>query len=76
MIIEGELVDCVWPARRLVIEIDGYGYHRSKRAFEEDRRRDAKLTLAGYRVIRITYDRIVHEPGALIADIRRLLAQV
>ena len=34
---------------RLVVEIDSWGFHRSKRSFEDDRRRGNKLLRAGYR---------------------------
>lgn len=40
---------------RLVVEIDGAEFHTSREAFEEDRRRDAALRAAGYRVLRFSY---------------------
>jgi hypothetical protein len=40
-------VDFLWPARRLVAEVDGWESHRTRSAFEEDRRRDARLKLLG-----------------------------
>lgn len=73
VIVEGELVDAVWRDQKLVVEIDGYGYHRSRQQFEADRRRDAKLQVAGYRVIRLTQERIDHEPWAVAAQLRKLL---
>ena len=73
VLVEDELVDCVWPAQRLVIELDSYGYHRSRRAFEDDRRRDTKLQLAGYRVVRLTRERLEHEPLRVIEDVRALV---
>lgn len=36
-LIAGFEVDAVWPRRRLVVELDGYAYHRSRSAFERDR---------------------------------------
>ena len=42
-------------AERLVAEVYGYAYHGSARSFAEDRRRDAELTAAGYRVLRFTW---------------------
>ena len=74
VLVEGELVDAVWRDQKLIVEIDGYGYHRSREQFEADRRRDAKLQVAGYRVIRLTQRRIDTEPGAVAALIRALLA--
>lgn len=40
---------------RLVIELDGWEFHKSREAFEEDRRRDAQLVSMGYCVLRFTY---------------------
>ena len=56
------------------MEIDGYAFHRLRTAFETDRRRDADLLLAGYRVLRITWRRLVDEPEAVIAQIAAALA--
>ena len=35
-------------------------------AFEEDRKRDAILLLAGYRVVRITHQRLQNEPTEVV----------
>ncbi|MCP9488286.1 MAG: endonuclease domain-containing protein [Solirubrobacteraceae bacterium MAG38_C4-C5] len=68
--IEGLEVDFHWPDRRLVVEIDSYEYHRTRARFEADRARDRHLTLAGWRVLRITDHALVHEPQAVEADLR------
>jgi very-short-patch-repair endonuclease len=73
--VEGELVDLVWLPQRLVVEIDHYFTHGSKRSFEDDRRRDAKLQRAGFRILRITYDRLERDPQGVIADIAAIIAQ-
>jgi hypothetical protein len=57
-VIEGIEVDFAWRDRWLVVEVDGYAYHRSPSAFERDRERDVVLTLAGWRVLRFTWDQI------------------
>ncbi len=69
----GFVVDAVWPAARLVVELDGYGYHGHREAFERDRERDAALQLAGYRVIRITWRRLEREPHQVARTLRGLL---
>jgi very-short-patch-repair endonuclease len=66
-------VDFVWPAQRLVVETDGRAYHATRRAFEEDRRRDQQLALAGYRVLRFTWDQVTREPRDVAETVRRLL---
>jgi very-short-patch-repair endonuclease len=50
----GHEVDLHWPDRKLVVEIDGYGIHGHRRAFETDRVRDQQLLLAGWKVARVT----------------------
>jgi very-short-patch-repair endonuclease len=68
--IEGFEVDFVWRERRLIVEVDGYAYHRSPRAFEADRERDVALTLAGWRVMRFTWRHITERPAWVAAGIR------
>ncbi len=69
----GVLVDFFWPAQRLVVEVDGYNFHKTRRSFEDDRRKDAKLQLAGCRVLRVTEARIARGPRAMLRDVRALL---
>ncbi|HEY2772378.1 MAG TPA: DUF559 domain-containing protein [Solirubrobacteraceae bacterium] len=73
VLIEGEWVDFVWVKQKLVVEVDGYQWHKTRADFEKNRRRDTKLQLAGYRVMRPTAQRIVHEPSELRQDIIQLL---
>ena len=44
---------------KLVVELDGWEFHETREQFEEDRRRDARLTELGYRVLRITYRQLM-----------------
>jgi very-short-patch-repair endonuclease len=73
VLIEGFLVDAVWPEQRLIVELDGEAFHGTRAAFERDRVRDAALQVAGYRVLRITWRRLNNQPAAVIADVRALL---
>ena len=61
-VVLGHEVDVLWPEEQLVVELDGYEFHRTRRAHELDRRRDDDLGLAGFRVIRLTWSRLA-EPG-------------
>jgi len=56
------LVDFLWRDRRLVVETDGYRYHRGRVAFEADRARDLGLRAAGYGVVRLSYRQVMEEP--------------
>lgn len=67
-------VDFLWEEQRLVVEADGRGFHDSRVAFERDRRRDQNLGLAGYRVVRFTWNQVTREPEATARILRRLLA--
>jgi very-short-patch-repair endonuclease len=60
-------VDMLWRDQRVIVEIDGFAFHSSRAAFERDRARDAELQALGYRVLRITWRRLVNEPEAVIA---------
>ena len=70
---DGKTVDFIWRRQRLIVEIDSFGFHRSRRSFEDDRRRDTELQKRGWRVIRVTDRRLANEPHKVIADIRQLL---
>jgi very-short-patch-repair endonuclease len=68
----GYEVDFLWPDRRLVVETDGAATHLTPAAFEADRRRDAALQLAGFRVVRLTWRQVTEEPGTISATLRAL----
>jgi len=67
-------VDALWPAAKLIVELDSWEYHGHRAAFERDRARDPKLLIAGYRTIRVTHRRLDREATQLAAEIRQLLA--
>lgn len=66
VVVEGFEVDFVWKEHGVIAELDAYLTHGSQSAFERDRERDRKLTLAGWKVMRMTDERA-------IADLSRLL---
>jgi very-short-patch-repair endonuclease len=53
--LHGYEVDFLWREQRLVLEVDGYAFHSSRRSFELDRRRDQVMAAAGFRVTRATW---------------------
>jgi very-short-patch-repair endonuclease len=57
------VVDFFWRRARLIVETDGYRYHRGRAAFEQDHARQARLIAAGYEVLRFTWRQVVEEPG-------------
>jgi very-short-patch-repair endonuclease len=72
VLVAGLTVDVFWPQWRLVVELDGRPYHSSPRQFETDRIRDATLQKHDLRVLRVTGDRMDHEPQAVLADVLAL----
>jgi very-short-patch-repair endonuclease len=75
--IRGRLLepDCMWPAQRLLVELDGGAVHRSARNFESDRQRDRVLLAEGWYSMRVTWRQLHDEPGAIAADLRDLLGR-
>jgi very-short-patch-repair endonuclease/predicted transcriptional regulator of viral defense system len=61
--VAGLRVDFLFAERRLVVETDGYRFHRTRRAFE----RDAILARAGYRTLRFTHRQLTRGP-AMVAE--------
>jgi very-short-patch-repair endonuclease/predicted transcriptional regulator of viral defense system len=69
--VAGYEVDMLWRQARLIVELDGHRYHHTR--FEQDRERDADLIAAGYRVVRVTWRRIVEAPGREAARLAQML---
>jgi very-short-patch-repair endonuclease len=65
--------DFLWRQARLIVETDGRESHGTVRAFEEDRRRDQRLKVAGWDVIRCTWRQVTDEPQSVVHTIRVLL---
>ena len=69
----GAEADFLWRAERLIVEVDGRDVHTTHHAFEHDRRRDQRLNLLGWRVVRFTWRQAEHEPATVAATLRALL---
>jgi very-short-patch-repair endonuclease len=70
---QGYRVDLFWPEGPLVVELDSYGFHKGRKQFRSDRRKDGKLQIARIPVFRVTEDRIRHERAELLEDFTALL---
>ena len=66
-------IDVAFPAVRLAIEVDGRAWHSAADRFEWDRRKQNRLELAGWKVLRFTWEEITRRPEKVIADIKRML---
>jgi very-short-patch-repair endonuclease len=71
----GYEIDFLWPDQGLAVEIDGFRYHNSRRSFESDRRRDARLNAARITVIRITWRQLRYEPIAVMVSLAQSLTR-
>jgi hypothetical protein len=66
-------LDFVWPAHRLVVEVDGWESHRTRVAFQQDRTTTNALQLDGFVVLRFTWEDVNRRPAMLAGQIRRAL---
>jgi hypothetical protein len=69
----GRRVDCRWPDHRLTVELDSYRYHRSRHAWEQDRRREREARARGDEFRRYTYGDVLERPRLMLAELRALL---
>ena len=67
-------VDFQWPSHGLVVETDGRATHGTEQAFEEDRRRDLYLRLAGWDTMRFTWRQVLGQREHVAEALRRRLA--
>ncbi len=67
-------VDFLWPAARLVVELDGYRAHAGRAVFEADRARDLEVKALGYDVLRLTWRQVVDDPHRTAGRLRKLVA--
>lgn len=74
VLVEGLEVDAAWLVRRVIVELDGHGFHGTRAAFERDRKRDMALQLAGHSVLRLTHRRLETEGPWVVEALRSLLA--
>jgi very-short-patch-repair endonuclease len=68
-------LDALWQNHRLVVEVDGFGPHGHRAAFERDRRKDMALVAAGYDVIRVSWRQLNEEPLAVVGAIAAALGR-
>ncbi|MBV9335293.1 MAG: DUF559 domain-containing protein, partial [Solirubrobacterales bacterium] len=67
--------DFMWRPQRLVVEIDGYGFHSGPRAFNRDHEKVLALQAAGFEVLRFTRDQVVKRPAFVVATVAAALAR-
>lgn len=63
--VSGYRVDFYWPTLKLVVEADGWRYHRTPGEQATDRRRDQAHARAGLSVLRFSEHQIRHEQDSV-----------
>ena len=71
----GRRVDCRWPEHRLTVELDGYRYHSSRHAWEQDRLREREARARGDDFRRYTYGDVFESPDAMLAELRAVISR-
>jgi very-short-patch-repair endonuclease len=66
-------VDCRWPEHRLTVELDGYRYHNSRHAWQQDRRREREAYAREDDLRRYTHDDVFVDPRLMLAELTALL---
>jgi predicted transcriptional regulator of viral defense system len=72
--VAGDEVDFLFADQRLIVEIDSWRFHRTRRAFDADRARDATHLQHGFRTARFTDRQLENDPQKVAATVRALLA--
>jgi very-short-patch-repair endonuclease len=68
--IAGYELDFYWADARLAVEVDGHAFHKTRRAFQEDRTRDRRLAAEGIQVARVTWRDLTARPAELAEQLR------
>lgn len=69
-------VDTLWPAQRLVIELDGWRSHHDRESFRRDHRRATDLRAVGYDVTRLGWEQVVEQETATVDRLARFVPEV
>jgi hypothetical protein len=68
------IVDALFVAERVIVELDSWPYHKDKPAFETDRERDAYTLERGFVTVRVTEERLDERPGEEAGRLHVILA--
>lgn len=74
--VNGFEVDFYWPGLGLVVETDGWRYHRTASAQTRDALRDQTHTAAGFTSLRFSHYQVAHEPQHVVQILTRTAANL
>lgn len=67
--------DAVWVEQRVVVELDGLRFHSTPAERRRDNRKDRRLSMTGWLVLRYTWLDLMERPEEVIAEVRGSLAK-
>jgi predicted transcriptional regulator of viral defense system len=67
-------IDAFWPSQGLVVQLDGFAFHRTRRDRERDAATDADLELAGLRVVRLTWEEVTRHADRTVRRLAVIFA--
>jgi hypothetical protein len=70
----GYIVDALFPAERVIVELDSYQFHSGKIPFDTDRERDAETLAHGFVTLRTTSERMEQQPEREARRLGKILA--
>ena len=68
-------VDFAYVSARLIVEADGFEFHRGRADYRKDRRRANAFCRADWSLLRFTWEDVRFDPGYVIATVRAELAK-
>lgn len=69
------IVDLEFAEARLVVEVDGRAHHTDRDRFQNDRTRQNRLVLAGWAVLRFTWEDLIDRPHDVAIKVHAKLAE-
>jgi hypothetical protein len=72
----GRKLDAYFPEHGLIVETDGWEFHKSRESFEDDRERDADHLDHGLPTVRLTRRRFEQAPDQEAARLHRILRRL
>ncbi|MBD8011262.1 DUF559 domain-containing protein [Microbacterium sp. Re1] len=74
VVIDGHRVDAL-IGERLVVQLDGFEFHREAKDRRRDLRQDARLALLGYTVLRFDYQQVMFDARYVMETLMNAIAQ-
>ncbi|HVV36073.1 MAG TPA: type IV toxin-antitoxin system AbiEi family antitoxin domain-containing protein [Acidimicrobiales bacterium] len=67
-------LDFSWPDLLLAVEVEGWLYHSSLAAFQANKTRRNRLSVAGYLIVEYTWAHVTRTPAGVVAELKKAYA--